>query len=79
MVSPLGGPHSIRGVVGDERGAKTRREIFPLSIERGSRGALVIEPGADFKPAAPPLFGTTITSPVTGPAPALPRRAPRPY
>jgi hypothetical protein len=47
LVSPLGGPHSIREVVGDERGAKTRREILPLSAGRGTCGELVIEPGAD--------------------------------
>ena len=70
----MGGPHSIRGVgeVGDERGVKSRRGALSLSVERGSRGARVIEPGAGFvfMPAAPPLFGPTIAAPVPGPAPA---------
>ena len=75
LVSPLGGPHSIRGVGKLATGAALNRVAGHrpfLSVERGSSGARAIEPGADFMfmPAPPPLFGPAITTPIPGPAPA---------
>ena len=51
LVSPLGGPHSIRGVGKLATSAALSRVTGHrpfLSVEWGSRGARVIDPGAGF-------------------------------